>query len=145
MRESRSSRTLRPPGCAALASDTIAEPPRFHLGYPARSFTSITPRESTETTPHRGFAAAGTATPVSTVPQDGRAAALARSLVGTQQAFCANCSATLLVVHGREADSGVRLALNEGLGAGLVYGDRAGRRVVGGSQRVVPADVEGDH
>src|SRR3984957_16845691 len=49
MRESRSSRTLRPPGCAALASDTIAEPPRFHLGYPARSFTSVTPRESTET------------------------------------------------------------------------------------------------
>src|ERR1700761_432658 len=30
MRESRSSRTLRPPDCAALASDTIAEPPVSH-------------------------------------------------------------------------------------------------------------------
>src|ERR1700733_5444573 len=66
MRESRSSRTLRPPGCAALASDTIAEPPRFHLGYPARSFTSVTRCESKETSRNRGFAVAGTTTPVIT-------------------------------------------------------------------------------
>jgi hypothetical protein len=53
--------------------------------------------------------------------------------VGTQQAFRTSCSATLLVVHGREADSWVRLSLNEGFGAGLGYGTEAGTGSLAGT------------